>query len=291
MNARMMWLHALSPVHVGAGDSLDVIDLPVIREKVTNWPYLPASSIKGVLRDRCGQTDKNKLFWEAFGPDTVEADKNAGSLWFADAHLLCFPVRSLVGTFAWVTCPLALRRLARDTQAAGLPLLPHADEAPQAGEILLASQAAGLIEEGKTYLEDLDLSARIASSLNPLALAIAQAVFDDADWQEEFQARFGLISDDLFTFLTETGTDISAHIKIQEETKSVQSGALWYEESVPAEAIFTMPLVSAPRWASGNDALQGLIATAVVLPLQIGGKASVGRGVLQTRLRGGEGGQ
>ena len=291
MNARMMWLHALSPVHVGAGDSLDVIDLPVVREKVTNWPYLPASSIKGVLRDGCGQTNKSGLFWEAFGPDTVDADKNAGSLWFADARLLCFPVRSLVGTFAWVTCPLALHRLARDAQAAGLPPLPRAGEAPPTGEILLASQADGLIEEGRTYLEDLDLTARIAPSLDPLALAIAKAVFDDADWQEEFQARFGLISDDLFTFLTETGTDVSAHIKIQEETKSVQRGALWYEESVPAEAIFTMPLVSAPRWALGDKALQDLIAPAVASPLQIGGKASVGRGILQARLRGGEEGR
>ncbi len=290
MTARMMWLHALSPVHVGAGDSVDVIDLPVIREKVTNWPFLPASSIKGVLRDTCGQNGKGDLFWKAFGPETDKAEENAGNLWFADAHLLCFPVRSLVGTFAWVTCPLALRRLARDAKAAGLKPLPGAGTAPTAGGILLASGADQLTEAGKTYLEDLDLTARTEVKLDPLAKAIAQAVFDDPDWQEEFQARFGLISDDLFTFLTEIGTDVSAHIRIQEETKSVQGGALWYEESVPAEAIFTMPLVSAPRWENGDEALRDLIAPAVASPLQIGGKASVGRGVLQARLRGGGGG-
>lgn len=286
MTARMMWLHALSPVHVGAGDSLDVIDLPVIREKVTNWPYLPASSIKGVLRDSCGQSGKGDLFWQAFGPETEDADKNAGNLWFADARLFCFPVRSLVGTFAWVTCPLALRRLSRDAQAAGLTPLPGAGAAPPAGSIRLASGAGGLIEQGKTYLEDLDLSAQLDPMLDPLALAVAEAVFDDPDWQAEFQARFGLIGDDLFTFLTETCTDVSAHIRIQEETKSVQKGALWYEESVPAEAIFTMPLVSALRWTKGEDALRDLITPAVASPLQIGGKASVGRGVLQARLRG-----
>ena len=289
MTARMLWLHALSPVHVGAGDSLDVIDLPVIRETVTNWPYLPASSVKGVLRDGCSLAGKGDLFWQTFGPETSDADKNAGGLWFADARLLCFPVRSLVGTFAWVTCPLALRRLARDAQAAGLTPLPPAGVTPPAGGILLASGATQLMEGDKTYLEDLDLSSHVAPVLDPLAAAIARAVFDDADWQEEFKARFGLIGDDLFTFLTETCTDISAHIKIQEETKSVQSGALWYEESVPPEAIFTMPLVSAPRWTRGEDALRNLIAPAVTSPVQIGGKASVGRGVLQGRLRGGEG--
>lgn len=287
MTSRMMWLHALSPVHIGAGDSVDVIDLPVIREKVTNWPYLPASSIKGVLRDGCGQAGKGDLFWQAFGPETADADKNAGSLWFADARLFCFPVRSLAGTFAWVTCPLALRRLKRDAEAAGLKALPDAGVTPPANGILLASKATQLMDGNKTYLEDLDLTASVNTSLDLLAKAIAEAVFDDTDWQAEFQARFGLIPDDLFTFLTETCTDVSAHIKIQEETKSVQQGALWYEESVPAEAIFTMPLVSAPRWAKGEDALKNLITPAVASPLQIGGKASVGRGVLQARLRGG----
>lgn len=283
MTARMMWLHALSPVHIGAGDSVDVIDLPVIRDKVTNWPYLPASSIKGVLRDACrGGT----LLKEAFGPETDKAEENAGSLWFADARLFCFPVRSLAGTFAWVTCPLALRRLKRDAQAAGLKTLPDAGATPPANGILLASKATQLLDGNKTYLEDLDLTARTEPKLDALALAIAKAVFDDTDWQAEFQARFGLIPDDLFTFLTETCTDVSAHIKIQEDTKSVQKGMLWYEESVPAEAIFTMPLASAPRWTQGEDALTKLIVPAVDKPLQIGGKASVGRGVLQARLRG-----
>jgi len=283
MNARMMWLHALSPVHVGAGDSVDVIDLPVIREKVTNWPYLPASGIKGVLRDACRGSNGFTL---AFGPETDRADENAGSLWFADARLLCFPVRSLVGTFAWVSCPLALRRLARDAQAAGLPRLPPFGATPPAAGLLLASGAAGLIDNGKAYLEDLDLAAQVEPKLDALALAIAQAVFDDADWQAEFVSRFGLIGDDLFTFLTETGTDVSAHIRIQDDTKSVQSGALWYEESVPAEAIFTLPLTCAPGWAGGEEALQNLVAPRVKAPLQIGGKASVGRGVVQARLRG-----
>lgn len=285
MDARMMWLHALSPVHVGAGDSVDVIDLPVIREKVTNWPYLPASSVKGVLRDGCGQSGKDTPFWQAFGPETDRADENAGSLWFADARLLCFPVRSLVGTFAWISCPLALRRLTRDALAAGLVPLPSAGTAPPANGILFASGAKGLIDDGQAYLEDLDLIARVEPKMDPLALAIARAVFDDADWQAEFVSRFGLVGDDLFTFLTETGTDISAHIKIQDDTKSVQSGALWYEESVPAEAIFTLPLTCAPGWSGGAAVFKNLIAPAVRTPFQIGGKASVGRGLVQARLR------
>ena len=43
-----------------------------------------------------------------------------------DARLLAFPVRSLKGVFAWVTCPAVLERFHRDLQLArlGAPPLP-----------------------------------------------------------------------------------------------------------------------------------------------------------------------
>ena len=39
---------------------------------------------------------------------------NAGAVAFSDARILAFPVRSLSGVFAWVTCPAVLDRLSRD---------------------------------------------------------------------------------------------------------------------------------------------------------------------------------
>ncbi len=47
----------------------------------------------------------------AFGPATDSASEFAGSVSFTDARLLAFPVRSLAGVFAHVTCPAVLRRL------------------------------------------------------------------------------------------------------------------------------------------------------------------------------------
>ena len=46
-NTRIYWLHALSPTHVGTGRGLGYIDLPVHRDKVTNWPVIPGSAFKG----------------------------------------------------------------------------------------------------------------------------------------------------------------------------------------------------------------------------------------------------
>ena len=111
MQARMLFLHALSPLHVGTGQGVGVIDLPVAREKGTGIPIVPGSSLKGVLR--CLVED-DTLRKKVFGPDTSAAHEHAGSVQFGDLHLLFLPVRSLRGTFAWVTSPFLLQRFARD---------------------------------------------------------------------------------------------------------------------------------------------------------------------------------
>ena len=51
---RMYWIHALTPLHVGAGTGVGFIDLPIMREKTTAWPVLPGSAVKGVLADDGG---------------------------------------------------------------------------------------------------------------------------------------------------------------------------------------------------------------------------------------------
>src|ERR1017187_3053416 len=122
MQTKIYWLHALTPLHVGAGAGLGFIDLPVIREKATDWPVVPGSAVKGVLADSLGASaekrEQNALYTAAFGTGG-EDNAGAGALVFTDARLVCLPVRSLYGTFAWVTCKLALERLARDLKAAG----------------------------------------------------------------------------------------------------------------------------------------------------------------------------
>src|SRR6266581_7347401 len=121
MNARLTFVHALSPLHAGTGQGASVIDLPIAREKATGLPFLPGSSLKGTLRARCSGQNCPKVF----GPDAAEiqTDSNqASAAQFSDQRLLLLPVRSLVGTFAWVTSPYVLCRLARDIQDAEITL-------------------------------------------------------------------------------------------------------------------------------------------------------------------------
>src|ERR1035437_2635373 len=152
MKTKMYWLHALSPLHVGAGAGVGFIDLPIAREKVTGWPILPGSGVKGVLADHHkAATDKarrdNHQLRAAFGiADSDDATTgNSGSLVFSDARLVCLPVRSLYGTFAWVTSALALNRLARDLKAAAIPAEPPGQPTVPPGKVHLPKGTASVL--------------------------------------------------------------------------------------------------------------------------------------------------
>lgn len=297
MAGRMLHFHALSPVHVGAAQAADVIDLPVARERLLHWPYLPASAIKGVLRDASdpGPNDwkKRDLFIKAFGPDPERAEEGAGMLSFADAHLLCFPVRSYAGSFAWVTCPLALRRWKRDYRGVGLAFDLEIPSPVDLGTILVPVKTPSQIvidAVGSVFLEDLDLRAPEVTkqadedAVGELATRIARCALDDPEWQGCFIGRFGIVHDDVFSFLTETATEVIARIRLNADAKTVERGALWYEEAVPSEAIFACPLLAAPRGDCKSDELFAVLTSVAGRPLQVGGNATIGRGLVEFRI-------
>src|SRR4029077_20737973 len=119
MTTRFTLIHAMSPLHAGTGHSVGAIDLPIARERPTGIPLIPGSSIKGALRARSQDVQWTR---DVFGPDTANSSDHGGSVQFSDAHLLLLPVRSLRGTFAWVTSPHLIRKFARGAREAGLEL-------------------------------------------------------------------------------------------------------------------------------------------------------------------------
>lgn len=262
--AQTLWLHALSPVHAGTGQvSASVIDLPVAREKATNWPLIPATTLKGVLKDATPEDSRDALFG---------SPSNAGSLQFGDARLVCFPVRSWKGVFAYVTSPTALNRLTRDFGALGAPF-PTIAEVPSMQETdASVTTGSALVEKSRIWLEDLDLTASESVETQAIAESIA-AVFPEGE-RAAFIARFVIVSDDLFDFLTETATAVTARVSLEEASKTVKSGGLWYEESVPAEAIFVAPVLG-----RNESVLPTLPAV-----LQFGGNETVGQGLCRVTM-------
>ena len=43
-------MYGITPCHAGSGSSMGVVDLPIQRERHTNWPMIQASGVKGAFR-------------------------------------------------------------------------------------------------------------------------------------------------------------------------------------------------------------------------------------------------
>ncbi|HEX8204197.1 MAG TPA: type III-B CRISPR module RAMP protein Cmr4 [Isosphaeraceae bacterium] len=301
---RIYWLHALSPTHAGIGRGVGYIDLPIDRDGVTGWPIIRGSTFKGVWADyytrklvgsvergkdpRKLDTPESRLLKIAFGIADGD-DSNSGALIPTDAQLACLPARSFRGTFAWVTSPLCLQMLRRTLELAGVTALPAAPTELAQGEAHHAAKTS-LAEGGQLFLEDLDFTARPCDTANAWAGRIAQWAFPgegtaDEGWRGAFVKRFAVLPDSAFDFLCETGTEVHTRVRIDDDMKVVAKRALWTEESLPAETILT-GIVQCDRvfGRNGEDVTPtGLLDRFAQDPLtlQVGGKATVGRGQMR----------
>ena len=277
------WVYAYSPIHVGAGQGTGFVDLPIVREKVTGWPYLPGTSIKGVLRDEWERKCRQKGTPEQDGLREVErvfgTQERAGIATFTDARLVCLPVASMFGTYAYVTCPLILQRLARDMALTGveIPALSRAVETDRA----LVSNSSKLAftfpsnPEPSLYLLDFCLKSENCDVTTSIGRRLAEILFDDEDWRQTFVDRFVVVHDQLFQFFSEQGTQVDAHIRMG-DNGTVAQGALWYEESLPPESVLVgLVSVDDPRRGEGSDAASPFRGRVVT---QIGGNATTGCG-------------
>lgn len=287
MQAKLLLLHAISPLHAGTGQGVGVIDLPIAREKATGIPILPGSTVKGVLRDACGDGEE---CLHIFGPKTENASEYAGSVQFTDQRLFLLPVRSLAGTFAWATSPLLIQRFLRDVaedsnlKSPDLPAMPGSDDTCKVadGDVSqLLLQANG---EMRVVLEDLALKSVKDGNLTHWAQWVASQLFPgEPDWQNSLLARICIVTDNVMSFLLQTGTEVTARIALDDQKKTVKQGALWYEEALPAESVMT-GLVIASNVKADAKAVFAKIGKLAQETRQFGGNATVGRGLCRLRI-------
>lgn len=291
MNTRskIYWIHTLTPLHVGAGRGVGFVDLPIVREKTTNWPIVPGSAVKGVWRDHYTQLGTQASMLDgAFGKESKDdGDALSGALVLTDARIVLLPIRSFYGTFAYATSALALTRLSRDLETAGFSSLSQIPNNLK-DEVWVAGGSA-LVSNGRTYLEDLDFQAKETSEADAWATFLANQIFD-GEWQDIFKKRFMILPDNSFDFLCETGTEVNARVRIDDNKKIVAKGALWYEESLPTETILAgvawCDRVFGNKGVTPEDVLTTFCDASV--SCQIGGKATIGKGQVRCHFTGSE---
>jgi len=307
--AKPMFLTCETPLHAGSGDSLGIVDLPIQREKHTSFPKIEASSLKGALRESFeSQVDNSdggalgKNIIKAFGPEETGGDgAKAGALGFTDARLLLFPVKSMKGVFAWVTCPKILRQFFADLQ------LCHSDTTGSLVEHIADGKALPLSTDQQLSFGDhfvleeytfTKAQANIPTISNKnVAEWLADHLFDSGSfWHEKAKKDILLLSDNDFKDFVNLSTEVITRTKIDNITGTVQTGALFTEEYLPAESVLYALVMASPEFKSAAETRDGekrpdsaqpmmdFFANHLKKVFQLGGNATLGKGLLRTRL-------
>ncbi len=284
----LLALYAEAPLHAGTGQSVGVVDLPIQRERHTHFPLIPATSLKGSLRDAAEQhwrSAEASIVDALFGPAAQGgADLHAGALSLSDARLLAFPMRSLVGVFVWVTCPLAIGRLSRDLQRVGLSAALAID-APAAEQARVASRQ---LTPGPLVLEDLSCEVthdpRWAQIAGQLVGLLPEGTAHRA-YRDKFRDHLVLLTDDDFAYCVRHATQVSARIQL-DANKTTREGNLWYEETLPTDCLlYTVVQAERPRVPNGPLADSAAVRARLLELvegdpgyLRVGGNETVGHG-------------
>lgn len=289
MNTSLYFLTTLSSLHIGTGQGMDDIDLPVSRDAVTGHPDAPGSALKGVWRDHAlasaaDSSESGALVHGAFGREDETGPDYAAAVSFGDGRLVLLPVKSYHGTFAWVASPISLRGLRRLQERCGKVSVPSVPVSLPAAAVAHGSAVA---KNSRLALHEFDLP--LASEPAHVEAAqswagwLAPLLFALPEDQSAFVSRFAILPDEVFDFLCESALPVMARNCVG-PLGIVKTGALWYEESVPAEALFAGVLTAVDglgeyRALKAGDFLRHLTARPVTL--QVGGKATTGRGFVR----------
>ncbi len=297
---RILFIYVETPLHAGTGRGLGGVDLPIQRERVTNYPIVQGSGLKGCLRAATrGKLEESKLD-AIFGPEPEkDPSAHAGALAVGDARVLLFPVRSLAGIFAWTTSVHALARFHREAAMAGLsvswsvPPVPGDDEALVSGSVLKAGENLVLEEFSFTPKEAAlgDIGTWIANNaLLPLPQPKGQTD-EYGYWRTALGSKLCVLPEDAFRDFLQYATEVQTHVRLNKDTKTVDEGP-WTEESLPTDTLLYAPLM-ASRSRSGSLRLTGeeilnKLQGIGLVRLQLGGDETTGQGIVALRFYGGQ---
>jgi CRISPR-associated protein Cmr4 len=300
----LLYLYAESPVHTGAANSVDVLDLPVQRESATGYPVIWGQSLKGALRQAAvdAHWDDARL-QSVFGSAIGRPDEDGGTgttpgtLAVGDAQLVAMPVPTLRRTFAWLTSEIALARLARKYKVLGTgetPTLPEvaSGRAVAASTVWSAGGAPEVLGPCLVPFDDVAASGPPAEedgvAGGPLAKWASRIAADALGWDPVFGPFAGKFRDDLVMagselvpVLLRECTEQAVRVQL-DESKTVANGP-FYSEYLPTETIMAASLTLREKGDSaGNRA--ALSALLDMKLLQIGGDETLGKGLMWGRL-------
>ena len=290
----VVFLYAVSPVHMGAGTATGFIDNPIQRERHTNHPCFAGSGIKGAVRHGFkslgGNTD---LIDQLFGPESRSSNLHAGAVSFGDGQLVTFPIRSAKESYVYATCPQALARTNRllsdlDLNETCNWNVPNVKQ----NECIVVDEK--LLVDDDLHLEAFQYKAKIDPSLKSISKDLATKAISDNQKYQYFQEKLTnhlvVLSDTDFSYFVQHATVVESHVRIDDQTGTAADGGLFYTENLPPESIMIAAVLTSQSRNSIGDNLDAgdvMCQLKMVLNdklLQIGGNSTTGRGLVVTRI-------
>jgi CRISPR-associated protein Cmr4 len=259
MNSVLLGMLAETAIHPGTGRGGGVVDLPVAREGATDYPFIAGSSLKGALRER---TESEVKGGKALAERWFGKADSAGALLVSDTRIVLLPVRSLTGSYRWLTCPHIIERLQRDMRRARLR---YGAEIPRLTQGSVLTHGSGAI-----YLEERQLT--ITGSPDAKLIEDLRRLIRHKDTAARLEKTLAIVNDDDFAWFARYALPVQARNVLDDDTK--QSLNLWYEEALPPDTL--MYAIVASRGDLARQAVDSLFQSDPYL--QIGGNETVGEG-------------
>ncbi|NUU99999.1 hypothetical protein XO12_07820 [Marinitoga sp. 1154] len=299
--AKPFFIRVMTPLHAGSGQDLGIVDLPIQRERHTGFPKIEGSGIKGSIREVFGnlkkdfkvgtQTINNKnlkqAIYLAFGPE--EGNLHAGALGFTDARILLFPVKSMKGIFAYITCPKILERFKEEMIIAKNTNTIKNIFDKNLPSKLTISNLGELAISGNIVLEEYTFKVKEENTTKEFAIWLSNLL--DID---EIKNKLVVLPDDDFKDFVNLSTEVITRTKIDPKTGTVQKGALFTEEYLPSETIMYSLVLTTPFFNEKKEVFNSIdkkeeelvmefFENGIPEVIQIGGNATIGKGIVEIK--------
>ncbi len=235
-----LFFMTLDPVHIGTGGyRLGRVDMTIAREPGTNVPKIPGTSLAGAARsyaamyygkpDAAGQHKKVRGHKKAcpiiytFGTATdtssaggsTEGLNQAGTVSTGDAHILFFPVNSMVGP-VWVSTVDRVREAWDNSVTLPQNAQPTDDK----------------VVTSLDWNRELNLGWLLFTSTKGLTITPPADVVARAEWTA-IAERIVLVTPKLFSQIVNSNLEVRTSVSIDPETGAAAQGALFTYEAIP----------------------------------------------------------
>jgi CRISPR-associated protein Cmr4 len=294
---KIMFLYTETSIHPGAGDSTGVVDLPIQREVHTKFPIIQGSELKGSLREyfekKKSKNDKEVL--QVFGtPANPGGTGSGGALGFSMAKVVLFPLASLKGIFAYVTCPMCLEMLKLDLKKVDNSIVSNSglDNIPVAPDEQTAIVPEGTDDtaiQDKIVLSEFVFTKEDDSDLNAIAKWLSERLPKGYDYfkgklyknnGERCSSNLVVVNDNMFRNLILLKTEVVSRNVLNDNGISEN---VWTEENLPSDTLLYSMMYAADPYEKSNglkdaNEVAGYLEKEQLSAFIIGGNQTVGRG-------------